>query len=336
MKTNKKISFFLIIFSILVSLVIVEVLLRLTGFKPWVYEKTESGNQEIFINDSDLGWISKKGTYELVIDNKLKSKVKIVIANEGDRFTGINNKNKQKIIFIGGSFTQGWGVNDSDTFAYLIQKKFNNFYAYNFAQSGYSGVQSLLLLKRKIKNIKSTKLIIYGFIEHHEQRNVARSGWLKTLQRSSKRGHKQTPKIPYASVNKLGELAYYKPVGYMTLPLREKFATVALIENFYMKQSSRHRKKTQKKVTKKIFYELNKITKKNNANFLVVNLNSSNRFNEQEYESFLKKNKINYANCNLVLDEDLMIPNDFHPNEKAHFLYSKCISDYIEKNSLLF
>jgi hypothetical protein len=336
LKVNKKTTLVLIIFSVFISLIIVEVLLQLIGFKPWKYEKSESGNQEIFKKDNELGWVAKKGIYELNINSNVKSKIKFTIEDGGNRQTSIDNLKKNNIFFIGGSFTQGWGVNDDNTFAHLIQNKFNNYKVYNFAQSGYGGVQSLLLLKRKLKNYKSTKLIVYGFIEHHEQRNVARKNWLETLLRYSKRGYDQIPKVPYASINKKGKLIYHKPVGYIMLPLREKFASIVLIEKFYMKQTTKYRKKNQKAITKKIFIELNNVAKKNNTNFLIVNLSSSNKNYENEYKNFLSENKIDYVNCNFFLSKDLLVKNDFHPNEKAHSLYSKCISSYISKNNLLF
>jgi len=336
MKKTKKKSLILIPISIFFSLLIIELLLQLTGFKPWEYEKTEINNQKIFKHDYELGWISKQGVYELTINDSKKSKIKFQIENRGNRYTGSYNLEKDKIIFVGGSFTQGWGVNDHDTFPYLIQKKLNNFHIYNFAQSGYGGLQSLILLAREINNLQSTKLIIYGFIEHHEQRNTARSDWLKILLKYSKRGYEQIPKVPYASIDSKNELVYHKPVSYIKFPLRDKLASVVLLENFYMKQSTRHRKKNQKKVTKKIFIELNKIAKKNNSNFLIVNLNSSNADSQKEYKNFLTSHNINYVDCNLLLKKDLMVPNDFHPNAQAHFLYNECISKFIKENNLLF
>jgi hypothetical protein len=327
----KKKESILILFSIILSLLIIELLLRIIGFKPWNYEKTETKNQVIFKFDPNIGWVSKKGIYELTINDKKKTKIKLKIQENGNRHIGNEDLQKNKIIFIGGSFTQGWGVNDNETFSYSIQKKFPDFSIYNFGQSGYGGLQSLMLLKKEIKNLKSSKLIIYGFINHHEQRNVARSRWLEILLKYSKRGYKEIPKIPYATLNKKDELIYHKPVSYIRLPLRDKLAFITLLEKFYMKQTTKYRKNIQKNVTKKIFIEMNKISKKNQSNFLVVNLNSSN-----DYEKILIDNNIKFVDCGLELTADLSVPNDFHPNVKAHSLYGACISEYIKKNKLLF
>ena len=79
-------------------------------------------------------------------------------------------------------YTQGWGVNDNQTFVSKIQNKYLNYNVLNFGQGGYGGVQSLILLKDEIKNLKNIKLVVYGFIEHHQYRNVARSSWLESYQ----------------------------------------------------------------------------------------------------------------------------------------------------------
>ena len=56
-----------------------------------------------------------KRKLEILDPAKDKSKF-IKILEEGDRYTGKNKHNLNKILIIGGSFTQGWGVNDDETF----------------------------------------------------------------------------------------------------------------------------------------------------------------------------------------------------------------------------
>ena len=74
---------------------------------------------------------------------------------------------------------------------------------YNFGQGGYGSIQSFLLLEDQIPKMKSPKLVIYGFIEHHEYRNVARSEWLRVLELFSWKGHVKTPYGTIGTNNKL-------------------------------------------------------------------------------------------------------------------------------------
>ena len=139
-----------LIISIFFSLIIVELFLRLLGFQPWRYENT-SDTVSMFKYDEHLGWISKKGSYHLKLENHPDIEFNVTIEVDGSRFSG-NKKDEKKenIFFIGGSFTHGHGVNDDETFSFITQQKYKNFNVYNFGQSAYGGFQSLLLLKKKL------------------------------------------------------------------------------------------------------------------------------------------------------------------------------------------
>ena len=93
---------------------------------------------------------------------------------------------------------------------------------------------------------KKIKLVIYGFIDHHEYRNVARGEWLELLLKYSKNGHSNSPKIPYATVNKNKDLIFNDPLGYLQLPFREELSLIPLVERTIMKYSTKKRKKIQK------------------------------------------------------------------------------------------
>ena len=336
MKRELKLKIALILISICFSLLLLEFFLRFLNFKPWKYENEISKNNEIFQYEKKLGWISKKGFYQMTFDENKNPNSFITIEEKGNRFIENSEENKESIIFIGGSFTQGWGINDNQTFSNLIKNYFQKYNVYNFGQSGYGGVQSLLLLQEIIKEFKHPKLIIYGFIEHHEQRNVARSAWLETLLRYSKRGHYNKPQIPFATINKNNQLIIHEPKSYIEFWLREESALIVALEKFINKQISRHRKKYQDLTTKQIFIDMKKIADENKSNFLIVNLFFTNKDNEKKYEIFFNEKNLNYVNCNINLDKTFLILNDFHPNHKANVLYGKCIKDYIEKKNLLF
>ncbi len=330
----KKIVFiFLSIFS---SIILLEFLSRFVGVSPWQY--AESDNPIIYESDESLGWKAKEGSYLINLKSSPKSKMRISIGEKGNRLSGRANLNPKNpsIIFIGGSFTQGWGINDQDTFASKIQDYYKDFYVYNFAQAGYGGVQSLATLDQQIKQIKQTKLVVYGFIEHHEYRNVARSSWLATLSKYSRRGYSENPKIPYATIDENDNLKIYPPISYLHLPLREKSAIITLIEKVYMKQISRKRKEFQKPVTKRIILEMSEISKKNDSEFLVVILDWSNNFSNNEYKNYLKSKNINYVDCKISLNEATLVPGDYHPNGKGHSLYKDCINSFIIEKNLLF
>ena len=76
-------------------------------------------------NTSDLvlGWVPKTGKHKFKPWAKEGKKTYLTINEDKSRFSGDIAQNKEKIIFIGGSITQGWGVNDDETFSFFNQKK---------------------------------------------------------------------------------------------------------------------------------------------------------------------------------------------------------------------
>jgi hypothetical protein len=339
--TSKKII--IIFFAVIISLLAAEVLLRIFGIEPWknILTNDTINGKNIYTPDTTLGWKAKEGDYFLLPTNPLDKQFHISIEKNGNRKTGENIESVNgEILVIGGSFSLGWGVNNKDTFSSKLQKKFNNFKVYNFGQAGYGTIQSLLLLKKQISEMKVPKLIIYGFIEHHEYRNAARSQWLRTLAKYSRRG---TVRTPYGLIGKNNKLIIYPPTGYINLPLRESSALITLFEKAYMKNISTKefprdskRKKYQKLVTEKAVLQMKEISKKFGANFIVVILDWSNDLTKDKYEIFFKENKIKFVNCKTLLIDEMVLKDDYHPSEKAHSYYNECLVDYIEEQKLIF
>ena len=335
----KKISIILV--SLIISLIFVEIFLRAFVIKPW--KNISINDPSIFKPDPILGWLAKKGTYEFLPADINGEKFTMSFNDSGNRKNGnFNNNSKNKILIIGGSFAQGWGVNDKETFSFKLQKKYKNYKIYNFGQGGYGTIQSYLLLKDKISNNIKPKLIIYGIIQHHEYRNIAHAGWLKMLAQYSNRGHVYTP---YGSIGKNNKLTIHKPIGYLNLPLREMSSIITLIEKVYMKLSSRDRvyiksksgKKTkqQSSVTKKTILKMKNFSEQSGSDFILVNLDWSGSFKKENYENFFKKNGIKFVNCALPSNEKYILPSDYHPNETAHTYFKDCLADYIDNKKIL-
>ena len=316
--------------SIIISLLILEALLRISGFVPW--KNIILNEQQIFKFDPILGWKAKAGSYVIKPINQSGKKFKMTFEKNGQRITGNNNIENNNILFIGGSFTQGWGVNDEDTFSSKLQRKYKKYKVHNFGQGGYGSVQSLLMLKEQIPKMKTPKLVIYGFIAHHEYRNVARARWLRTLAKYSKRGHVKTP---YGYISKENELFIHPPVGYLNLPLREVSSLITLIEKIYMKLKTKKRKKQQKTVTKEIILKMKTISNKYNANFILLVLDMDDAALKNNYENFLLKNKVKFLNCSVPMTGEMILPGDYHPSEKGHEYYSECLSDYIKEKKII-
>ena len=330
MQINPFKKIIIITFSTILSLVAAEIVLRFSGYEAW--KNITLNENEIYVPDATLGWISKKGSYIIKQNNKLSKEFIINIGDNGERLIDNKNNYNNEILIIGGSFAQGWGVNDNETFSYKLQKEFNKFKIYNFGQGAYGSVQSLLMLKKQISKMKSPKLVIYGLIAHHEYRNVARARWLRTLSKYSERGHVSTP---YALLEKNNNLILHGPTSYFTLPFREISVLVTLLEEVFMKLKTKKRKKQQLIVTKEIILKMKNISNQFNSDFILVILDLNNPDKKEGYKDYFKKNKIKYVDCSVLLVDEMVLPGDYHPSEKAHSYYKKCLSDYIYKKGVL-
>ena len=232
-----------------------------------------------------------------------------------------------EIAILGGSLTWGWGVNDSETFAWKLQKKITKYNVTNYAAGGYGTYQSLLKLEELLSEKNDIKHVICMFVPHHEVRNIGDEFWLRTLTKFSKRGYVS---LPYASLGKDRELIRHPPISYIKLPMRESSAIVNKIEKRIMKIKLNSNHKNRVEITKKILEKMSNLANKNNIDFLFVNISSSSN-DIADYLNFFNENQINYKNCNFEATEDLVVKGEgAHPNDKMHSKYSECIYNYLK------
>src|SRR5262249_23059857 len=123
----------------------------------------------------------------------------------------------------------------------------------NYGTAAYGTYQSLLVLERLLESPQRPSMVLYSFIEDHEQRNVAPAAWLAGLSRYASRGHTEGP---YGTPDATGSLHRHEPEHYLMLPLREHSATVAALEALYMQQKTRARAAMKRAVTEKLITTL--------------------------------------------------------------------------------
>jgi len=320
----------LVFFSIFVFLILIEIVLRLTGALPRRNPDFTINEPLTNVSDSLLGWIPKEGKHKFKPWAKEGKETQLTINKDKSRFTGFIDSNKKKIVFIGGSITQGWAVSDNETFSFLIQTKNTNYKVYNFGVGGYGGYQSLLLLEKIFKDKKNIKLVIYGFIPHHEMRNTAAGSWMYLLNFFSKRGFIS---LPYGSIDKNNNLIKNEPIKYITLPLGRTSALIAKIEKRIMKVRSLFREKKQTEISLAIIDEMNKLSIKKNSKFTLLILEEFYDSRLNEYYTFLKNKNISFIKCPMSNDPKYGVPGDGHPNELSHNEIAECINHKLKLNN---
>ncbi len=323
-------NFFLIILSLISIFFILELSIRfIFGDTPRSAIDFKNNDQPIpYIEDKILGWKPKTGEYIFPPWSSAGKKTKLTILKDGNRFNGnVKNEKEQKIIFIGGSLTQGQAVDDSETFAWILQKKIKNYEIKNYGVGGYGGTQSLLKLKNIFKKEDNIKFVIYGFIPHHEIRNIAAGSWMSMLKKNS-RGTGGKVRLPYAYI-KNDNLTIHKPKKYLELPFGEKSALITKIEKRLLKLESFKRSLRKTEISQKIILDMNKISENNQAKFIFLFLNTDELTKKKIsiYNNFLEKNNLEYIKCQFPKGEGYSVKGEGHPNKRGHESISNCVYD---------
>ena len=136
--------------------------------------------------DDVLGYVPDKAsrvTARKLYDNKVLYDVAYSIGADGLRVRpGPKDlAPASSVVFLGDSITFGEGVNDDETFPYLVGRAgADRFVAYNFAFSGYGPHQMLTILQSGLidsRNVPRPAQFIYLAIVEHVARVAGLVGW---------------------------------------------------------------------------------------------------------------------------------------------------------------
>jgi hypothetical protein len=318
-----------IIISIIFALILSEGLLRILGYEPWTYHDL-ANEPTMHASHPVLGWQNKKGDYTIPPYHPSGKQIHITFDENGKRRTGDGRANHDgEMVIVGGSYTQGWAISDNETYPWKLQEKHPSLKVVNYGTGGYGTYQSLLVLEKELPRMATPRLVLYGFIDHHEVRNVAAGFWLRALSRASQRGHVN---VPFATLGDNNETVRHPPMGYpLSLPFRESLATIALLERAYMKLTTRNRFSQRRSVTQSLISEMNTASEKFGATLLVVLLRSDDDI-KNHYIHFLEQNDIRYVDCVYPLTNEMKVPGEGHPNGKMNTLWTECIVDSLQQD----
>ncbi len=192
-------------------------------------------NPAYFQTHNILGTVPKKDiqvTAQKSYGNELLYNVQYTIDQNGLRL-GFNQSKKppmNSVLFFGGSFTFGEGVNDNETMPYRFEEK-GRFKAFNFGFHGYGPHQMLATLENEMEKaiVSDThpKYAVYQAIPSHVDRCAGRAWWDQSG--------------PQYRLNEKGEAIYQGPFQNF---LMSSFITVMTRSNVVRKRLSSSAKAT--------------------------------------------------------------------------------------------
>jgi lysophospholipase L1-like esterase len=127
--------------------------------------------------DADLGWANRPG---VSIPDFYGPEQSITIDTAGLRSHEVLNPSLKpdpfRVICLGDSFTLGYGVDDQETFPFLLQKlAAGQLHVSNMGQGGYSIGQSWLWLRRLAPQLKPNLVVCVFIVEDFRRLGVTRT-----------------------------------------------------------------------------------------------------------------------------------------------------------------
>jgi hypothetical protein len=139
--------------------------------------------QSLHRPDPLLGWVLNQGPLQyrqrLVGKTGAVEYDAVYTVAGGQRRTSANPPAGPLLIASGCSFTFGHGVNDSDSWPWLLQARLPNYHVMNLGVMGYGTDQALLAAERQLKSAPHQAVaVVLGLGAFQIERNRSPQGWM--------------------------------------------------------------------------------------------------------------------------------------------------------------
>ena len=319
-------SLLLVVGGVAFALALVEAYVRVSGTGPAPKPQPVAALGGLHTPDPVLGWQNKPGEHVTPRFGREPGRIRFTFLPDGSRSTGpAPARAAAEIVVVGCSFTQGWGLDDAETYAWMLQERLPEAGVRNFGTGAYGTYQSLLRLEQVLSTPSPVpRLVVYGFADFHEQRNIASHVWLKALAA----GSGGAARVPYCSLDRHGVLQRMPPMGYRTWPLHGVLASVRLLEDRLETLAAPLRELQARPVTQALLTEMDRVTRDAHARLIVVEL-AVKASTKRSYATFAREHGIDLVDCTNAefqrLSPRLRLRGDLHPNATMNRMWAECI-----------
>lgn len=154
---------------------------------PATYRRMTRLPAGFFAEDADQGYRANPGRYVFRYSGMRQGKVEhldaqVTINPDGTRFTGNPPADPARRIFVlGDSYVFGDGVNDRQTFAFLLQTAFPDAAVELHALAGYSWANALVTMQRIKDRLRPGDVVVLGYALYYKERHVAAPSRLRSI-----------------------------------------------------------------------------------------------------------------------------------------------------------
>ena len=309
------------------SLALAELAVRARGHEPWSRIEKLDDRPFAAMREPDpvKGWRNKPGRYESEPYAPGGSPSRVRILPDGSRATSLDPPAAgPRVALVGGSFTFGQAISDEETLGWRLQERDPGRRYANFGVASYGTYQALLTLEELFAGDDPPRQVVYGYINHHPIRNVARSGWLRHLDRLSRTAQ---VKLPYCSLDGDG-LVRHAPEAYPAWPLRERLAAVNLVLDVVRDALHEPRFQDRQRITELILAEMRRLCEAHQARLTVALLENEER-RARPITDFLAEEGFQAVDCRFPHTPDLIVQGEGHPNGEANRRWSECVASVL-------
>lgn len=303
-----------------------EIVVRLAGYGPWAQADvgyTVEPGDRLFQQDSITGYAHRAGRYHITFRDGYAFTV--THAPNTLRLTHLPDSapagagRRAEIWIFGCSFTHGWAVNDSDTFAWRLQLAMPAYEIVNYGVSGFGEVHMLRRFQAELARGVAPRAVVLAYGSFHDVRNTAGRGHRKVAVRYSRL---PDMRLPMARVDDGGRLKVSMPsLEYTSVPLARWSALANLIDDRY--NAWEQRRLQNAAVTRALIEEFATTARAHRVPLLVVGLDSSRV--TATLLAALQEQGIAAADIAPPRGrrEYTNLPHDGHPSPLAHRFYTE-------------
>ena len=274
--------------------------------------------------NQSLGYLPMPGTFKVTLPGPYS--FKITHGQNGLRITRPSDTQtddeKSQIWIFGCSFTEGWTLNDEETYPWLLQAQIKNYEVVNFAISGYSTVQSLIQFREELKSGKRPAVVVLSYASFHDRRNTLARSWMKTRMTYGPGVYLSDVKLPYMewSANQKPELLY-RPIEYHEVPLARYSALANTLDetlNRVIDQTYHSHE-----VSKALIEDFAELCKTNQIHFIVAGITAD--ATTADMLEFCQSRRMTTVDISVDLNirENTNLPYDNHPSASANQQYAQ-------------
>ena len=280
LRRHHKIAFYAAYLALLLLVLagIAEVIARRAGYAPYHAPRakvvTVVPGGKLYRVDSVLGYVNLPGAFTITLPTgytyrgtNLPNGLRITHPLVGYDLEHPSVFKRKEIWIFGCSFTYGQTINDSETFAWLLQEAYPQYEIVNFGTNGYGTLHSYLQFKQRLQVGRRPALVVLVYAIWHDERNTFLRKRQKSVAPSNVLGVQDQP-----AARLVGDslVISKRLIGYKPWPLMNRLAAVHMLETRYNEIEDRIRRSHE--VTKAIWKRFSELAKQNGAQFLVGSL----------------------------------------------------------------